>query len=36
MHSKSFPSIQIGHRFYVDQTAFDGWIDKYTGRKFIL
>lgn len=36
MHSRSFPSIQIGHRFYVERTAFERWIGTYTGRKFTL
>ena len=36
MHSRSFPSIQIGGRFYVTVEAFDNWIATYTGRKFTL
>ena len=36
MHSRGFPSIQIGHRFYVKEEAFNNWIGTYTGRKFML
>lgn len=36
IHSSGFPTIQIGSRFYVKQSALDHWLDLYTGRVFAI
>lgn len=36
MHSKGFPSIKIGSRYYVTQAALDAWLERYAYKSYIL
>lgn len=36
MHSKGFPSIKIGSRYYVTQTALDAWLERYEYKTYVL
>lgn len=36
MKVKSFPKIQIGHRYYIPESAYIQWIKDYTRRKIIM
>ncbi len=36
MHTAGFPALQIAGRFYVKQSAFDRWLDRYSGCTFCL
>ena len=36
MHSKAFPAIKIGGRYYVPQSAWEMWLSKYAGKEFIV
>ena len=36
LHSACFPTLQIGGRYYVKQSALNSWIDTYTGRFFMI
>lgn len=33
---KSFPKIQIGHRYYIPEQAYNEWLDKNVKGKIIL
>lgn len=34
LHSKGFPAVRIGGRYYVKESALNGWLDTYAGRSF--
>lgn len=34
-HTKGFPALQIGRKFYVEQSALKKWIEQNTGRVVI-
>ena len=34
MHSKGFPSIKIGGRYFVEETALSAWLSKYQYREY--
>lgn len=34
--TKSFPKIQIGHRYYIPESKYIEWLHDYTKRKIIL
>ena len=36
MHSKAFPSIKLGGRYYVSKDELDSWLKKYAYREFNL
>lgn len=36
MHSKAFPSIKLGGRYYVTQEALDSWLCSYQYKEFLL
>lgn len=36
MHSKSFPSIKIGHRYYVPENKLEEWTENYVYKEFKL
>ena len=36
MHSKGFPSIKIGSRYYVTQTALDAWLERYEYKTYVF
>ena len=36
MHSKGFPAIKIGSRYYVTQTALDAWLERYEYKTYVL
>ena len=36
VHMKGFPKIQIGHRFYIPESAYNEWIKKQTKEKILL
>lgn len=36
MHSKAFPSIKIGGRYFVDNAALEKWIEQYTFKEFYI
>lgn len=33
---KSFPKIQIGHRYYIPEDAYLQWLEDYTKNRIIL
>lgn len=33
---KGFPKIQIGHRYYIPEEAYDIWIKQHTKSKILL
>lgn len=36
MHSRAFPSIQIGRRYYVTREALEQWLSQNTYKSFAL
>lgn len=36
MHSRAFPAIKIGGRYYVSEKALNEWLDKYAFRVFVV
>lgn len=36
MHSKSFPAVKIGGRYYVAQDELRKWLERYTYKKFVI
>ena len=36
MRSRSFPSIKIGGRYYVDDEALQEWIRNYRYKEFLI
>lgn len=32
MHSKTFPSIKIGRKYFVEKKAFENWLNKSKGK----
>lgn len=36
MHSKGFPSMKIGGRYYVARDELQKWLDKYAYKSFEL
>mgnify|MGYP004675170777 CR=1 FL=1 len=33
---RSFPKIQIGHRYYIPESAYMKWLEDFTKRKITL
>lgn len=36
MHSRSFPSMKIGGRYYVTQKALDDWLERQAYKQIVL
>lgn len=36
MRSKGFPAIKLGAKYYVDREQLIIWIERYSGREFVL
>ena len=36
MRQKSFPTIRIGRRYYVEASAFEKWLTTYTGDTYTV
>lgn len=36
MHSKGFPSMKLGGRYYVDEDALRKWIEQHAYKAFVL
>lgn len=34
VHQNDFPKITIGRVYYIPESAFDKWIQKYTGKEY--
>lgn len=34
--TKGFPKIQIGHRYYIPQDAYEEWIENHLKKKILL
>lgn len=34
MHSKAFPSVKIGGRYYVTEDAWESWLKQYQYKQF--
>lgn len=33
---KGFPKIEIGHRYYIPEDAYNAWISNHTKKKVLL
>jgi excisionase family DNA binding protein len=36
MRSESFPSYQLGGRYFISETNFDKWLEDATGRCIVI